>query len=140
MADASTVIYSGGVRHRTYLGAYLGLGALSLVAIGLPFFVWRWLTTRAERWVIDAARIERTRGVLTRRSDSLELWRIHDLAHVQTFGDRLCGDGRIVIHSGDQSDPVLVIRGLPGHREVYERLRAAVEASRRAHRVLAVEP
>ena len=133
-------IYAGGVRHRAYLGAYLGLAVLSLVAIGIPFIVWRWLKTRAERWTIDDQRIEHTVGVLTRRTDSLELWRIHDLAHVATFADRLCGDGRIVVHSGDVTDPVLVIRGVPAHRAVYERLRAAVEASRRAHRIMAVEP
>lgn len=133
-------IYIGGVQHRAYLSAYLGLGALSLIVIGIPFFVWRWLSTRAERWAIDDQRVEHTVGVLTRRTDSLELWRIHDLAHIQTFADRLCGDGRIVIHSGDVSDPVLTIRGVPDHRVVYERLRAAVEASRRAHRVMAIQP
>lgn len=140
MPEAPTVIYAGGIRHRAHLGAYLGFGALSLIGIGIPFLAWRWLSTRAERWVIDDRRIERTRGVLTRRTDSLELWRIHDLAHVQTFADRLCGDGRILVHSGDVTDPVLIIPGLPDHRGVYERLRAAVEASRRAQRVMAIEP
>ena len=140
MAEAVQPIYAGGVRHRAYLGAYLGLGALSLIVVGIPFFIWRWLTTRAERWTIDDQRIEHTVGVLTRRTDSIELWRIHDLAYVETFADRLCGDGRIVVHSGDVTDRVLIIRGMPDHRGVYERLRAAVEASRRANRIIAVEP
>lgn len=140
MNEADGPIYVGGVRHRAYLGEYVGLGLLSLVAIGIPFLIWRWLKTRAERWTIDGRRIEHTVGVLTRRTDSVELWRIHDLAHVETFADRLCGDGRIVIHSGDVTDPVLILRGVPDHRAVYERLRAAVETSRRTHRVMAVEP
>jgi hypothetical protein len=138
LADPGT-IFAGRIRHRAYLGEYLGWGLLSLVAIGLPFLAWRWLKTRSERWVIDGKRIERTVGVLARRTDSLELWRIRDLAHLQTFADRLFGDGRIVVHSDDATDPVLVIAGLPAHREVYERLRAAVESSRRANRVLNVD-
>lgn len=139
MPDADGPIYDGGIRHRTYLGAYVGWGLLSLIGIGLPLLLWRWLCTRSERWVIDAQRIERTRGVLTRRTDSLELWRVRDLHHVQTVWDRLLGDGRVVIHSADLTDPVLVLRGLPDHRRVYERLREAVEQSRRRNRVIVEE-
>jgi len=139
-ADAATEpFYTGCPRHRAYLGEYLLYGLLSLIVIGLPFLFWRWLKTRSERWTIGRERIEHTVGVFTRRTDSLELWRVRDLAHLETFADRLVGDGRIIIYSDDASDRVLTIVGLPDHRRIYEQLRACVEAQRRRNRVVNVD-
>lgn len=131
--------FAGSPRHRAYLGEYVLYALLSLIVIGLPFLLWRWLKTRSERWVIGPERIEHTIGVLTRRTDSLELWRIRDLTHIQTFADRLVGDGRILIVSNDASDPQLVLLGLPDHRAIYEHLRHAVETQRKRNRVLSVD-
>jgi len=136
---AAEPFYAGCPRHRAYIGEYLLWGFASLAIIGLPFLFWRWLKTRSERWVIGPERIEPTSGTLARRTDSMELWRIRDLAYVQTFGDRLVGDGRIVIYSTDASDPQLTIVGLPDHRRIYEQLRAGVEAQRRRNRVVNVD-
>lgn len=139
MGDADGLIYAGGVRHRAYAGAYLVTGLLSLALIGLPLLIWRWLQTRSERWHIDASRLEHTRGVLTQRTESLELWRIRDLTYVRTLGDRFLGDARIILHTNDVSDPVLVLIGIPDHRTVFDRLRDAIEAARHRHRVVAME-
>lgn len=136
---AAEPFYVGCPRHRAFLGEYVLYGLGSLIVIGLPFLFWRWLKTRSERWTISSERIERTSGVLTRRTDSLELWRVRDLTYVETFADRLVGDGRIIIYSSDASDPRLTVIGLPDHRRIYEQLRTAVEAQRRRNRVLNVD-
>ena len=145
MAGAETPVsepetfFSGSPRHRAYLGEYVLYALGSLIVIGLPFLLWRWLKTRSERWVIGPERIEHTTGVLTRRTDSLELWRVRDLTHIQTFADRLVGDGRVIIISNDASDPQLVLLGLSDHRAIYEKLRHAVETQRKRNRVLNVD-
>jgi len=133
------VIFAGRVRHRAFLGEYLFLGLLSLVVIGIPFLIARWLRTVTTRWSIDTQRIEHRRGVFSTRTDSLELWRVQDISHEQSIFERMFGDGRIVLHSSDATDPRMVIAGLPDHRAVYERLREAIDAARRRQRVLAVE-
>ncbi len=107
--------------------------------LGAALLLWRWLKTRCEGWTIDRARLEHTAGVFARRVDSLELWRVKDISYHQSFFDRMCDDGRIVLITSDTSTPMLVIHGLPDHRRVYEQLRDAVDACRRGNKVLAVE-
>ncbi len=140
VADAEpTVLYDGGVRHRAYLGTYVVLGLLSCALIGLPFLLWRWLKTRSEHWTVSEYRIEHTHGVLTQRTDSLELWRVRDVTYLRTLADRLVGDGRIILHTNDLSDPVVELVGLRDHRTVFDHLRVAVESARHRHRVIAME-
>ncbi|MBA3686812.1 MAG: PH domain-containing protein [Planctomycetes bacterium] len=132
-------IFVGPIRHRAYLGEYVAYALLSLVVVGIPLLIWRWLRTRCEGWTIDAQRLEHSTGVFNRRVDSLELWRVRDITYHQSFIDRLCDDGRVVLLTTDASTPTIEIHGLPEHRRIYEKLRDAVEAARRAHRVVAIE-
>ena len=88
VAGAAEPIFNGRIRHRAYLGEYLLYVLLIPVVVGIPLLAWRWLRTLAERWAIDGARIEHTRGVISRQVDSLELWRVKDIAYRQTLLDR----------------------------------------------------
>lgn len=139
LAPDGEPFYVGRPRHRAYLSEYVIYGLGSLILIGLPFLFWRWLKTRCEHWTIGPQRIEHRSGVFTRRTDSLELWRVRDITHLETFADRLVGDGRIILYSSDASDPQLTLVGLPDHRRIYEQLRACIEAQRRRNRVMNVD-
>lgn len=135
----SDVIFAGRLRHRAYWGEYLGWGLLSLVGIGIPFLLWRIAKTRSEHWQIDDEHVQWTRGVFSRRTDSLALWRVRDIVHEQSFVERLFGDGRVALVSSDATTPSLTIKGLPDHQRIFERLRDAIERARRRNRVVGVE-
>ncbi len=108
------------------------LWVLSL--IGLPGLLWTFLRHTTTRYKITLRRIEFERGVLSKTVDSLELWRVLDVKYSQSLWDRIVGVARVTVSSTDQSTPELALYGLPNPRELFERLRDAVQLARHSNR------
>lgn len=102
--------------------------------VGLPGMMLVFLRHVTTRYKITHRRVETERGIITKHVDTLELWRVLDVRYSQTLFDRLTGNARLALESTDKSDPTLVLHGLPGHRQVFERLRDAVQAARQTSR------
>ena len=62
--------------------------------VGLPGLGWSYLVHVNRRYKIGERRVEIEHGVLTKRVDSLELWRVLDLRYEQSLIDRILGDAR----------------------------------------------
>jgi hypothetical protein len=95
--------------------------------IWLGILHWR---RKSIRYKITERTIDYELGVLTRRVETLQLWRVQDLDLRQTLMDRLLGVAEIRIFTKDASDPEIVLRGLPASREIFEALKNAAELSR----------
>lgn len=117
-------------------GWALGLGWL----IGLPGVVWTYLVQTTNKYKISLRRVETEHGVLSKRVDSLELWRVLDVEYTQSLVDRIFNNARIRLISTDQTNPDLVLHGLPGHRELFEQLREAVQNARHTNRPMELVP
>jgi len=102
--------------------------------IGLPGILWTFLRHSTTRYKITLRRIEFERGVLSKSVDSLELWRVLDVKYTQNLWDRMLGIARITVVSTDQSTPELALYGMPNSRELFERLRDAVQIARHSSR------
>ncbi|MFO0631949.1 MAG: PH domain-containing protein [Nannocystaceae bacterium] len=102
--------------------------------IGIPGMVWTFLRHATTRYKITLRRIEFERGVLSKTVDSLELWRVLDVKYNQSLWDRIMGVARVTVMSTDQSTPELPLYGLPNSRELFERLRDAVQLARHSNR------
>lgn len=102
--------------------------------LGLPGLLVVFLHHTTTRYKISLRRVESERGILSKRLESLELWRVLDVRYTQSIFDRLTGNGRITLESTDKSDPKLDLHGIPGHRKVFEQLREAVQAARHTNR------
>lgn len=102
--------------------------------VGLPGMLAVFLQHITTRFKITLRRVETERGVLSKRVESLELWRVLDVRYTQSLFDRLTGNGRVILESTDKSDPKLELHGLPNHRQVFEQLREAVQAARHTGR------
>jgi hypothetical protein len=137
--NAEVVRFDGTPTHAAYFGEYFMYGLLSLVVIGLPFLIYRYLKTKSEKWRVSNLRVQRQTGIVTTQIGSMELWRVRDIQYEQSFMDRILGVGTISLLSTDASDPVLALRGLPEPLALYEWLKAQAETARRQHRVMAVE-
>lgn len=111
-----------------------GLPVWVLVLAGTPMLLWTWLVARTTRFKITRRRVETERGVLSRTVDSLELWRVVDVQYHQTLLDRLLDNGSVVLIGTDQTHPKLELHGLPGHRQLFEKLRDAVQLARQHNR------
>lgn len=80
---------------------------------------------RAERYTLGSGRLEIERGVLARRYESVELWRIREVVLEQTFGERLRGAGRITLISSDAAHVSLTVGPVAKARAFYDVLVAA---------------
>jgi hypothetical protein len=91
---------------------------------------------RSVRYSLFARRLEIERGILGRRVESIELWRVRDVVLDQTLGERLRGAGRITLYSNDQVEPRLEVGPVAGARGLFEKLRDAVATARKDARVV----
>jgi len=82
--------------------------------------------------------IEWERGLLSKRIDVLQLWRIRDVVYKQNLVDRILGIAHVEIVASDTTNPDLEIIGMPASRQLFEQLRDSIEIQRQAKNVVGV--
>jgi uncharacterized membrane protein YdbT with pleckstrin-like domain len=118
-----------------------GMGALLLVilTVGLGYLYY-WARSRATAYKVTTRRITIERGLLSKRLEQVDTYRIKDYVVERPLGQRLLGTGNIQLLTVDTTTPLVELRGLPTDVMVlYERLRVAAEAERSARAVRVVE-
>jgi membrane protein YdbS with pleckstrin-like domain len=81
---------------------------------------------------ISADRIEWSRGILDRRVDNLDMFRVIDLKLRRSIIDCMFGIGTVALVTTDKSDPEFVFEKVRHCRELYDIIkRASLEADRR---------
>ncbi|KYF71091.1 PH domain-containing protein [Sorangium cellulosum] len=134
---AARVIFEGTPSWKAWFWSYVAAGVLSLVLVGLVWLgVLHWKRKSLHYKITDRT-IDYEAGLLTRRVETLQLWRVHDIDLRQSFMERLLDIAEIRVFTRDASDPELVIRGLPASRELFEAIKNAAELARQ-QRVLGV--
>jgi membrane protein YdbS with pleckstrin-like domain len=112
----------------TLVGLGLALAAM-LTMVALEFL------RRAMRLRISTRTIDVEQGILSKRIDTLQLWRVREIDYHQSIGERVLGIGRIHINAGDKQ-PELILRGLPSSRQLFLSLRDAIGIARQSKNVL----
>lgn len=84
-------------------------------------------------YTITNERIKITSGLLGKAHENVELIRVQDVDHSQTFSERMLKIGDITVHSHDPSHPEIVLRNIQDPDKVYEILRRAVLEARKRH-------
>ena len=110
-----------------------------LLVVPIPFALWKWLETRNTIYSLSDQRLKFTRGVLTKTTEDLELYRVRDTKFEQGFFERLVGLGRIQLFTTDESSPGIVLPYIEDAEAVREKIRGLVEARRDAKRVRFLE-
>lgn len=113
--------------------------ALCLLVIPIPWAVWRYLQVRYGVFRLTTERLLITKGVLTRVTESLELYRIRDLRVVQSFWQRLLGLQDIQLITTDSSTPQITLDCIPASQVLPNQIRQYVEACRVAKRVREID-
>jgi uncharacterized membrane protein YdbT with pleckstrin-like domain len=140
LVQPEEVIWEGRPTWRAWAGTWILGWVLLPVLVGAFLLGSVWIQIRSRRWKLTSRRIEIESGFLSRRVDTLELWRVRDVEFRQTLMDRMTGVASISITAHDEGSPVLDVRGLPGGREIYDRLMNAVMQARQQRGVLNVGP
>jgi uncharacterized membrane protein YdbT with pleckstrin-like domain len=108
------------------------------LAVMALFFVGVNLYRRSMQFRVSNTVIELERGLLSKRIDVLQLWRVRDVRYKQTVSDRLLGIAHIEVYAQDATTPHLEIVGMPASRELFEQLRDSIEIQRHARNVYGV--
>ncbi|MBQ3977929.1 MAG: PH domain-containing protein, partial [Bacteroidales bacterium] len=65
------------------------------------------------KWFVEEETLCRVKGVFSKQTDYIEMYRITDFQESQSFLQRLLGVKSVTVFSTDQSDDVTVIPGVP---------------------------
>ncbi len=109
-----------------FLPGWFCVFPLALAAIAAQ----AWLRVRCTSYELTTQRLRTWRGVLTRRIDDLELYRVKDIILEKPFRLRLVGLGNLVLITSDLTTPVLRMGAIRGPDRVHELIRTYVEAER----------
>ena len=109
-----------------------------LAFIGVVWFLILHFTRRSTRIRISSHTIDLETGLFGRSIHTMQLWRVRDIDFEQSFTERLLGIARIRILSHDQRQPNLVLRGLPGSRDLFDKIRDQIAIARQARNVVGV--
>jgi uncharacterized membrane protein YdbT with pleckstrin-like domain len=134
------VIWEGRPTWKAWAVRWIAGWVLLPLVVGLFLLVSVWLRTRSTRWKLTSRRIETEAGFLSKRVDTLELWRVRDVEFTQSLVDRIMGVACLTVTAHDGSSPVLQIRGVPGDRAVYDRLMSALMLARQQRGVMNLNP
>jgi uncharacterized membrane protein YdbT with pleckstrin-like domain len=121
----------------------LPVGRATLVLIGLaPILIgllYSWLVRLSTEYRLFPESLEVEAGIISRRIENIQLFRVRDLGLAQSILNRLAGVGDIIVTSTDQSAPHYRLRGIDDPREVYDRLRELVAKSQATRRTTILE-
>ncbi len=128
--SAVNVLFEGSPSWKAWFWPYVLAGILSLVLVGL---IWIWvlqIRRRSMRYRITDAGIDSETGTFSRKIETVQLWRVKHVDFEQTLFQRMLGISEIHVTTTDGEDQRLVLRGLTEGREVFNRLRDALQLAR----------
>ena len=111
----------------------------ALLVIPIPWTLWKWLEVRNTVYTLTDQRLKFTRGVFSKVTEDLELYRVRDTKFEQGFVERMLDLGDIVLFTTDASTPTVTLSFIPDADGVREKIRRLVEARRDAKRVRSLD-
>jgi uncharacterized membrane protein YdbT with pleckstrin-like domain len=109
----------------TYRWILGGIGGLCLIYVISVIVV-----VKATRYEVTTHRIRIRKGILTKRTDELELYRANDTSLIEPLSLRMFGLGTIEVRTVDATTPTVYLEAVHGARDLREKVRVAVEDCR----------
>lgn len=132
IAMLNLIAGSGAPLKTKVLNVLIPLAASSVFLFGLH--LWR----RSIKFRVSTTVIEYERGLLSKRIDIIQLWRVRDVIYKQSLVDRILSIAHIQVVTSDATNPNFDIVGLPASRQLFENLRDSIEIQRQAKNVYGV--
>lgn len=96
----------------------------------VPYVLWRWLVVRSRVFHLTTERLLTTDGIISKTTESLELYRVKDLRMRQSVFERIFSLETVEVISSDAATPELFIDYIPKSLQLGDKLREQVEACR----------
>jgi uncharacterized membrane protein YdbT with pleckstrin-like domain len=123
---AETILFEG----RPALVPSIGVLLLVILTLGLWLLPRLWLRG-SKLYRLTTRRIVVETGVLSKRLEQIDLYRIADYSVDRPFGQRMMGTGNLLLKTFDKSTPELNVHEIGTDVvALYEKLRVATEAEK----------
>jgi uncharacterized membrane protein YdbT with pleckstrin-like domain len=113
------------------------LPILLLIPIGVALA--RYIVTRSKIYELTDERLKITQGVLSKVTDTLELYRVKDIETRQPFFYRLGKVENVQLNTSDASSPSVLIDAVPCSVGLGDKIRNRVEIIRQQKRVREID-
>ncbi len=141
--EPEQIIWIGQPSQIENIGIFIICALLSITIVGtvvaIPLATWRYLATRCKRFKLTDQRLVIHSGVLNKKNEQIELFRVRDIDCEQPLSLRLFKLGRLTITSTDRTDPVAVINAIRGGEVIVEQFRRTITKLRQKSRVGVIE-
>jgi uncharacterized membrane protein YdbT with pleckstrin-like domain len=113
-----------------YLSPFFILFSLIVLAV-----VWyRFLLIRSRRYLIEPEFIRMTSGILFKRTEQVELYRVKDYTITQPFLHQLFRMMDLTLKTTDPGNPVIFLRGIP-QSDIVDTIRERVQEARQHNKI-----
>lgn len=113
----------------------MGIAMGSLAAFILIFLVLRYVMLVNVKWIVEEETLCRIKGIFSKQTDYIEMYRITDYKENQSFLQRIMGVKTVTVYSTDRSDEVTDIPGVPADMNLIGIIRDNVEKCRKEKRI-----
>ncbi len=136
---AENLLWSGTPSQVTNLGTFVIWGILActlvLAPVSLILIIWKYLEVKNQVYELTNQRLKMHSGVLSKKIEEIELYRVRDTQFEQPFFLRLFGLGNVILFTTDSTSPEIILPAIPNAQGVREQIRNAVEETRDSKRV-----
>ena len=129
--EEEKTIWSGTPSHWTGFIYYLICIPLSIAyGLGVLLAIWQFLTIWTWKFTITNQRLINEKGVLSKKTDELEFFRVKDIKLDEPFFLRILGLSNIILYTSDRTTPTVTIPGIRNGKQLKEDIRSIVDLRR----------
>lgn len=121
------------------LGEYVFMGLLSPLIIPLFIILLVWLKTINIKYKITTQRIIETTGILSKKIEEVEFYRIRDYSTEEPFYYRWFGLSNIILTTSDKTHPHVYLRAIKNGESVRDKIRSLVEDAKKIRKVSEID-
>ena len=107
----------------------------ALCLLILTFLVIRYFMLVNVKWLVEEETLCRIKGIFSKETDYVEMYRIIDYKESQSFLQRMMGVKTITVYSTDRSDAVTNIVGVSADLDLIGIIRSNVEKCKKGKRI-----
>ncbi len=121
------------------LASWRQITGVGLAIVVVLIFALKVLKLKMTYYEVNSDRIEHSRGILDRRVDNLDMFRVADLKLRRTILDCMFGIGQVTLITSDKTDPEFTFQKVHGCRRLYDVIKKASLEADQSQRVVHLE-
>ena len=136
MSNEETTIMEFNPSAKGFIGKIIWGIILSPIVIGLFMLLGVYITVKSTKYKLTDQRFFVQTGLISKKVEELELFRVKDVSMKQGIIQRLLGVGNVTILSTDDSTPVVHVLGISKPEKVKESIRGQSRTARKSEKGL----